>query len=216
MKSVKPHAASYKLFKDDSKWIKAKESYDEVLDAQSLAQCVDPSYVPQDPELDKRQRKRLYATFKECMQASTAKSTVTKHKDSKDIRSVWTETWDTHAKSTSAELAGQGLSAHITGTKCEQVGWRGSCQGHVMNFKEQCRLHNEIAKQSFTDEQLSQLLSSAAPNVDRLAQVLTTSRVARKAAGNHSTFTFEECVQDLCDAAQVKDNSSSNALGVSL
>ena len=209
-KGVKPTASSYKEFRDEAYWFRAKERFKTTLESQNLSHLIDGRHRVLNRELDKAQRQWLYKVFQDTMLAPAAKAIVTKHIVDKNCAAIWEEINEHYNKSMAGEMRAQTLSTYLTSTRLHQIRWRGNQTTFIIYWKEQARIHTDMASSPFTSQQLVSFLNACVSGTENLAQVYNLHMSSRKAANNRNPLDFEEYRALLIQAAQVHDASNTN------
>lgn len=208
-KMVKPSKSDFKEFKDEADWARWKEHAVDTLDAQGLSHLIeDPSYTPENLELDAKQQKWIYNVLTGTLKASSARAICLRHRDTKNVRLLWKELCQEMESSVTTELRTQKYMTYLTGTRLKDINWSGKQETFLNNWAETMRRHNEIAQQEIPDALAVSLLSTCLMGTPNLENVLPLYRTAQKAAGLSGKITFAEYMESLHQAAQARDGGN--------
>ena len=209
-RTIKPTATSYKEFRDEAFWPRAKERFETTIRSQGLYHCIDSTHVVTNRDLDELQRGWLYKVFQDTMICAPARDIVTAHIQDKDTRAIWTEICEHFKTSMAGELRAQNTSTYLTSTRLHLMNWRGTQANFILHYKEQARQHSDMSDSPYTDKQKISFLNAAVSGVPNLATVYQLHMSSRKAAGNTTPLTFNEYCALLLTQAEVYDAGNSN------
>ena len=209
-KSVKPNKSDYKEFRDEHFWNKAKENFEDTLEAHGLSHLIDETFTVVNKDLHESQQKWLYNVLTGIMLAPQARLIVKGHKADKNVCEIWKEICAAYDDSMSAELRSQKISGYLTTIRLHQSNWKGTQSNFIFHWADQSRIYNEISLQPYTDDQLISFLSAAVAGTPNLSTVLSTNKAARRAAKNNDKLRFSEYCELLTEAAQVHDGARSS------
>jgi hypothetical protein len=202
-KNVRPSTKDYKVFRDDAYWSTAKEHFESTIRSHGLDNFLEHSFQPVDKELDTAQGNWIFKVLQDTMLAPAAKAIVNKHKSDRDVRQTWKEICDKYESSMSSTLRASKLSAYISGTRLDQINWRGSQATFILHYQEQTRLYNEISEDPYSDRQLINFLQVCVSGVPNLSQVYTLHLQTIRSAGLSVSWSFAEYVEALLQQAAV-------------
>ena len=210
-KSVKPVATAYKEFKnepDHIKWIKELKT---TAKSQNLGHLLDPKHVPENLDLDAKQREWLWNVLTSVVINSKAKKILDDLEDTHDTRLFVTRFEQDFAKSMTATYDQSRIATYLTSTRLKTLGWRGSQESFILHFHKQAQRHNDLCQredEKFTDAHKTTLLNNAVSGIDGLSNVLQNHETSRRAAGITTRVSFDEYVALLSRAAQTNDQGN--------
>ncbi|CAB9531102.1 Retrotransposon protein [Seminavis robusta] len=165
-------------------------------------------YTPENPSLDRIQREWMYKTLCDTIKTAAGKSFLTQHLNDSETRLFW-EKMSNHYK-TSMTATIRSSSTYLTTANLSDGSWRGSQQNFILNFKEQGRIYNGTSvHDKYSDGQLVQFLEQAVSGVPNLSGARRVDMLARAAAKNVDTYTFEDYTASLLSLAAIYDAAHS-------
>ncbi|CAB9529668.1 hypothetical protein SEMRO_2577_G331790.1 [Seminavis robusta] len=112
--------------------------------------------------------------------------------------------------SMTATIHSSKTSTYLTTANLSDGSWRGSQQNFILNFKEQGRIYNDTSvHDKYSDGQLIQFLEQAVSGVPNLSGARRVDMLARSAAKNEDTYSFEDYTTSLLSLAAIYDAAHS-------
>ena len=193
--------------RDDAYWFKNKKKICTILSALGLENVIGRGPKPTNREVHLAQCRWFFDVLEDTMIAASAKTIVTKHKDTMNSVACFRELNEFYKKSMATQHRTTTLSNYLTSVRLKTIEWRNTHESFVLHWKEQLRQYNELSDEPYTDDQGTRFLNQAVSGVPHLDQVFNMNNQARKAAGITTKIRFDEFVELLIDQAQVYDQA---------
>ncbi|CAB9523773.1 hypothetical protein SEMRO_1454_G274080.1 [Seminavis robusta] len=135
---------------------------------------------------------------------------LTQHLKDSETRLFWEKMSNHYKTSMTATIRSSKTLTYLTTANLSDGSWRGSQQNFILNFKEQDRIYNDTSVHNkYSDGQLVQFLEQAVSSVPNLSGARCVDMLARAAAKNADTYTFEDCTASLLSLTAIYDAAHS-------
>jgi len=194
-KSIKPNQHDFKPFREMNEWVECKESFMITLEAQNLTHLVEKNQVIHDADLDEALRKFMCKAMKDDFLHPKAKTLVKKHANGKDTRLIREEACQFYDGSITTSIDVDVILVHLADVRFRKANWNRRQGESVNRCKTQKNKFNKIAPDSkIANPQAARMLQNVVSGTPSLAPALNQCRQARKAAGNTTGISFDQCV----------------------
>ncbi|CAB9531582.1 Retrotransposon protein [Seminavis robusta] len=209
-KTVKISRSDYKEFRDEAFWHKWSEHFLLTVKSHRLSHLLEKGYVAENPSLDRIQREWMYKTLCDTIKTAAGKSFLTQHLKNSETHLFWEKMSNHYKTSMTATIRSSKTLTYLTTANLSDGSWRGSQQNFILNFKEQGRIYNGTSVHNkYSDGQLVQFLEQAVSGIPNLSGARRVDMLARSAAKNEDTYSFEDYTASLLLLAAIYDAAHS-------
>jgi len=210
-KRVKPSRSDYKVFKDDTYWLRHKENWLMTAESQGMLGALLLEHKVQDKDEDRDMCQWMFKTMSDSHQSTKTKTIVDKYLKSRNSRACWKELVDTMADSKVQELHAQRLSTILTSSTIKD--WNGPQSAFISYFQRVSKDYNELQtdpQEKYSDKQLMQFVDNAVRGAENLRNVLSQMKTQYR---THSLgrVPSAEFFKELISAAEAYDFGNTKA-----
>jgi hypothetical protein len=206
-KGTRRDASLYPTLKDNNHWNNWNRSVLAQAQAHDLKEVFNMEYVPvtvEEIKLFDEKQCFAYALLNRIVQTDEGKSFVRQHEKDYNAQEVYRKLLNFATKSTSAELAKDGLIKFLTTTQLDSR-WTGTTVGFILHWCEQMRLLDDMStyEDRFRDNVQKRMMEQAVENIPELATVKDID--TNRAATGGTVMTYSQYKETLIAAATRRD-----------